>query len=68
MKINPFHAHLRKESLQIFRNISATNKKTLDDVLIVFRQKYVKPESKATTKQKWQKFTFVANTKPLSDF
>ena len=48
MKIDYFHAHLRKEALQTFRNISAINKKTLDDVLIVFRRKYVKPESQAT--------------------
>ena len=48
MKINHFHSHLRKEPLQTFRNISAINKKTLDDVLIVFRRKYVKPESQAT--------------------
>ena len=32
MKINHFHAHLRKDALQTFRNISALNKKTLDDV------------------------------------
>ena len=38
MKINHFHAHLRKESFQSFRNKSASNKKTLDDVL---RQKDV---------------------------
>ena len=38
MKINHFHAHLRKEALQTFRNISASNKKTLDDVLIEFRR------------------------------
>ena len=50
MRINLFHAHLRKEALQTFRNISALNKKTLDDVLIVFRRKYVKPESQATAK------------------
>ena len=36
MKINHFHVHLRKEALQTFRNINAVNKKTLDDVLIVF--------------------------------
>ena len=29
MKINHFHAHLRKEALQTFRNKSASNKKTL---------------------------------------
>ena len=68
MKINHFHAHLRKEALQSFRNISALNKKTLDDVLIVFRRKYVKPESQTTAKHKWHKLTFDPNTKPIPDF
>ena len=68
MKINHFHAHLRKEALQTFRNISAVNKKTLDDVLIVFRRKYVKPELQATAKHKWHKLTFDPNTKSLPDF
>ena len=68
MKINHFHAHLRKETLQTFRNISALNKKTLDDVLIVFRRKYFKPESQATAKHKWHKLTFDPNTKSLTDF
>ena len=68
MKINHFHAHLRKEALQTFRNISTVNKKTLDEVLIVFRRKYVKPESQATAKHKWHKLTFDPNTKSLSDF
>ena len=45
MKINHFHAHLRREALQTFTNISASNNKTLDDVIIVFRRKYVEPES-----------------------
>ena len=60
MKINHFHADLREEALQTFRNISALNKKALDDVLIVFRRKYVKPESQATAKHK---LTFDPNTK-----
>ena len=68
MKINHFHAHLRKEALQTFRNISALNKRTLDDVLFVFRRKYVKPESQATAKHKWHKLTFDPNTKSLPDF
>ena len=68
MKINHFHAHLRKKELQTFRNISALNKKTLDDVLIVFRRKYVKPESQATAKHKWHKLTFDPNTKSLPNF
>ena len=68
MKINHFHVHLQKEALQTFRNISPSNKKTLDDVLIVFRRKYVKPESQATAKHKWHKLTFDSNTKSLPDF
>ena len=68
MKINHFHAHLRKDALLTFRNISAVNKKTLDNVLIVFRRKYVKPESQATAKHKWHKLTFDPNTKSLPDF
>ena len=68
MKINHFHAHLRKEALQTFRNISALNKKTLDEVLIVFRRKYVRPKSQATAKHIWHKLTFDPNTKSLPDF
>ena len=68
MIINHFHAHLRKEALQTFRNKSASNGKTLDDVLIVFQRKFVKPESQATAKHKRHKLTFDPNTKSLSDF
>ena len=68
MKINHFHSHLQKKALQTFRNISAINKKVLDDVLIVFRGKYVKPESQATAKHKWHKLTIDPNTKSLPDF
>ena len=46
MKINHFHAHLRKEALQTFRNISAINKQTLDDVLIVFDANMSNPNHK----------------------
>ena len=68
MKNNYFHAHLQKEALQTFRDISASDRKTLDDVLIVFRPKHVAPESQATAKHKWQKLSFDIETKSLSDF
>ena len=67
MIINDFHRDLRKEALQTFGNISSFNKKTLDDVLFLFQRKYVKPESQATAKHKWLKFTFDSNTKSLSE-
>ena len=52
MKINHFHSLLRKNALQTFRNINSTNRQTLEDVLVIFRRKYVKPESQATAKHK----------------
>ena len=45
MKINHFHYLLRKKALETFRNIITANRQTLEDILAVFRRKYVKPES-----------------------
>ena len=68
MKINHFHSLLRKNALQMFRNINSTNRQTLKDVLVIFRQKYVKPESQATAKHKWHRLVFDPNTMKLPDF
>ena len=68
MKINHFHSLLRKNALQTFRNINSAYRKTLEDVLAVFRRKYVKPESQATAKHKWHKLVFDPNTMKLPDF
>ena len=56
-----------KKALQTFGNKSASNTKTLDDLLIVLQRKYVKPESQATAKHKGHKLTLDPNTKSLSD-
>ena len=68
MKINHFHSLLRKNALQTFRNIHSTNRKTLEDVVVIFRQKYLKPESQATAKHKWHRLVFDPNTMKLPDF
>ena len=68
MKINHFHSLLRKGALQTFRNINSINRQTLEDVLVIFRRKYVKPESQATAKHKWHRLTFDPNTMKLPDF
>ena len=52
MKINHFHSLLQKRGLQTFRNVNSTNRQTLEDVLVIFRRKYVKPESQATATHK----------------
>ena len=39
MKTNHFHAHIRKETQQTIRKKNASNRKVLDDVIIVFQRK-----------------------------
>ena len=68
MKIIHFHSLLRKNALQTFRNINSTNRQTLEDVLVIFRRKCVKPESQATAKHKWHRLVFDPNTMKLPDF
>ena len=55
MKINHFQSFCKKELPQTFRNIKSPNRQTLEDVLVKFRRNYVKTESEATVKHKWQK-------------
>ena len=52
LKINHIHSLLKKGALQTFRNISTANRQTLEDVLVPFRRKYVKPESQLTANYK----------------
>ena len=40
----------------------------MEDILAVFRRKYVKPESQATAKHKWHRLVFDPNTMKLPDF
>ena len=68
IKINHFHSLLCKNALQTFRNINTANWQTLEDILAVFRPKYVKPESHATAKHKWHRLVFAMNTMKLPDF
>ena len=68
MRINHFHSLLQKNALQTFRNINTANRQTLEDILAVFRRKYVKAESQATAKHKWHRLVFDPNTMKLPDF
>ena len=54
--------------MQTFQNISTTNRQTLEDVLVIFRRKYVKPESQATAEHKWHRLVFDPKTTKLPDF
>ena len=68
MKIQHFRSHLQKDGLQTFRNIHASNKRTVEDVLIITPRKYVRPKSQARAKYKWHKLTLHPHKKSLSDF
>ena len=57
-KINYFHSLMRGDALQTFKNITSPNRENLGEILTVFRRKYVKPQSMATAKQKFQRLVF----------
>ena len=68
MKINHFHAHLRGLALKTFKNIQRTPATTLEDILVVFRRKYVKPESSASAKHRFNRLMFQPENQKLPDF
>ena len=68
MKINHFHAHLRGLALKTFKNIQRTPNTSLDDILKVFRRKYVKPESSASAKHRFNRLSFDPENQKLPDF
>ena len=54
--------------LQTLKNITSPNRESLGDILTVFRRKYVKPQSRATAKHKFQRLVFNPANQKLFDF
>ena len=67
-KINYFHSLMRGDALQTFKNITSTKKENLGENLTVFRRKYVKPQSMATAKHKFQRLVFNPANQKLFNF
>ena len=67
-KINYFHSLMRGDALQTFKNITSPNRENLGEILTVFRRKYVKPQSMATAKHKFQRLVFNPSNQKLIDF
>ena len=67
-KINYFHSLMRGDALQTFKNISSPNRENLTEILTVFRRKYVKPQSTATARHKFQQLVFNPANQKLIDF
>ena len=67
-RINYFHSLMRGNALQTFKNINGPTRENLEKILAVFRRKYVKPQSMATAKHKFQKLVFNPANQNLVDF
>ena len=67
-KIYYFHTLMRGDALQTFKNISSPNRENLTEILTVFRRKYVKPQSMATARHKFQQLVFNPANQKLIDF
>ena len=67
-KIYYFHSLMRGDVLQTFKSISSPNRENLTEFLTVFRRKYVKPQSMATAKHKFQELVFNPTNHKLIDF
>ena len=59
---------MKGDALQTFKNINGPTPENLGEILAVFRRKYVKPQSMATAKQKFQKLVFNPANQKLIDF
>ena len=57
-RINYFHSFMRGDALQTFKNIKGPTRENLGEILAVIRRKFVKPQSMATAKHKFQKLAF----------
>ena len=67
-KIYFFHSLMRGDALQTFKNIDNPNRENLTGILTVFRRKYVKPQSMATAKHKFQQLVFNPVNQKLNHF
>ena len=64
---NYFHSLMRGDALQTFKNIISPNRENLGEILTVFRRKYLKPQSMATAKHKFQRLVFNPANQKLID-
>ena len=67
-KINYVHSLMRGDALQTFKIITSPNRESLGEILTVFRRNYVKPQSVATAKHKFQQLVFKHANQKLIDF
>ena len=67
-EIHYFPSLMRGDALETFKNITSPNRENLGEILTLFRREYVKPQSMATAKHKFQGLVFNAANQYLIDF
>ena len=68
VRIIYFLSLMRGDALQTIKNSNGPCRENLGEILAVFRRKYVKPQSMATAKHKFQKLVFNPANQKLVDF
>ena len=56
------------DALQTSKNITSPNREKLEEFLTVYRRKYVKPQSMAAEKHKFQRMIFNPANQKVMDF
>ena len=67
-QIHYFHSLLRGDALQTYRNMTDANRASLDDIITTFRRRYVRPQSIATARCKWEQLHFDPTRQTFQDF
>ena len=67
-RINYFNSLMRGDALQTLKNIDDPNRKNLEEILAVFRKKYIEPQLIATAKHRFQKLVFNPANQRLVNF
>ena len=67
-EIHYFHSLLRDDALQTYRNMTDTNRASLEDIIATFRRRYVRPQSIATARCKWNQLYFDPSQQTFQDF
>ena len=67
-QIHYFHSLLRDEAFQTYRNMTDTNRASLEDIIATFRRRYLRPQSIATARCKWEQLNFDPSRQTFQDF
>ena len=63
-----FHSLLIGDALQTYRNMTDRNRASLGDIVSTFRRRYVRPQSVATPRCKWEQLHFDPSRQKFQDF